>query len=1443
MQQHLLNRKLMLAYLERVQQIIEDQEPSAVRNQMQHFFGHSIRVQKLAEALKSNEGCGRFMTIIEGFAANDRASVANHLIGNQPILAALIDADQYDRLRGLIPDRPVFAAQRIKLITRPEVVAYLIKSKRADELLGQKNGQVPPGDRYAILNGILQSQSAVAAIIKAGKLDDLLETIRSTGEAKSQTLIRRLLSQPPLLAEMIRLDQLSSLFEMMETLRDYEQARLLLSIIKQLDEVDLSQASGVGLQLWKRVAEAADPGHRRLAANLIAAKWFRDHVTRHNLDDGTFAKALAAAPKDLQQMCLQSSLRLGLSQFAVNGQLKLLKTIFESQPTERVDEAATVVSSSYYLPRDAKDPGILVLLRFVEPIKSPKLKAAFLRQLATHRDCFRYPNNERIAEAIIKFGEQHADLAPSLCASMLRNRLLRDAAMKSPLMPRFVKSLDQIENSDTRFLLESLLSKSTAEALVKAGQGRKLIEVIMKVSVPAARRSSLRSRMLMEASLLELMTDEEITAAFRDLTQKDEEALIKGPTVPMMIQRGYFPQLRMIAMHAPAKYGRSSAWQFYIQDNVVDTLRESNESSRLLVDMLKESRDHDLRRRLAELHRKNSALAWILDEFGWQAIDKQIDRLDAERDRKRYGEILRFSSAHAHYCIVKRSLAPALKGFSEEQPSLLNRRKFMSDLCRIPEITDAMESNEFAGMFLQLLESLVGEGHRQVFVSSLTGNRKLCRAICRNGGADTLVRLIKLNVPPEQRRKSAGSDFIQQTISDAVAEDITAGRLESADKMLRSYSRDDRGKQRYAMFAHRTGRLQQAIDTTRASITAEQDASVKADLQRLLFYLLRLHDSKQATDLAMESGDSLAWFYAIERFDWEAARGNAVPAQESIDGPVQENAAHAELERLSCKTVVARFAGDAHAAASGRTELSSWFDNHPRDDLGVRLAACALMLNDCPGEARKLLERRRVKTAMLLQWDRQFYDPALKLIHWDAKRADECFDRFSKNAKGYFPERMDGARYMLQVASLLDEVGRTEEADAAYNAVISYPQRDRRADPRQVSRYRNLVASLLYSHGKRELAWQALVGPSGRVSPTQFFYTIYRTSEFDLRAHDAGELWKHARQHFPDENVVTGLERVDRIITGRASKKEALKATKQEIEDWAPLPDLREVPFADVHPRKKISRPLRLPSVYYRYGKFRECRQQIADWPKPTAAKRLLSARAAMASKQFPLAAKEFRELWNDESDDAFLLYFCGLCEQHFDAKKGDNTIKLARQIAVSEEATAQLADMLQLYGFTGEALKIYGDLQKLAPLGSVRYLHALWNLAARAEDPALMRDRWRQHELLRLRISRSTVPVQDFQKAIVRDHGLNAEIAIDKDKFDLAENHWLAARRVNGAAHWLAETLVPLLRAKGQNELADKIYQAHHRYLKARVDKFADSTALKSRLSALESKCGPTPK
>ncbi|NND97220.1 MAG: hypothetical protein HKN47_07820, partial [Pirellulaceae bacterium] len=1323
--------------------------------------------------------------IKNGLQGRAKYYAASGMIRNKTLMTHLLADGEYARVKTTLiqgQESTNRADLLGKFLASESTIQYLIKSGRVDEVLEFDAGEMPKGGRDSILMQVVSSDAAVAALLDADLQDDLIDAIDAVeNKSRRKDFYRHLTTRKAYAKILARQSALRMTLRELSRDQNWMARRSYIRLITSLDNDDVQNEPDLAIAFWNFATQLGRGYNRRECIGaLLTSSWFLPQLSRQDKLQAviqSLPKHLDAA--EIRKIALSIPRATHAAMFLDTDLLQSLLAICQSLTQNDQSAVFRGLGQSASVQSWFADTGQPDrLIDAFRSIDDETLRSRFAEAILSSGLLAKQRENKELAPKLIAFAKQQPKSSQFyLAVALLSDYTTSTPTAKSDLVDVIVTQIDTAELDEER-LLKMISSPALSSLLRNQKLARNVIDLAFKFD-SENKSIACQTALLRNVYFQSEMTDAELKTAFDVMIGSGDSArsipfIAASPLlVPRLIQLGYFDTLRTaVDKVGTTAYSRASVlWMFYTNAAVVKQMQTQDIKADVLAKLLQEVPDAYLYSRMLHLLNSRDALHWLLDTHRWKPIGDYLDRLpDSERPR-----LIRSVATNMN---LVRALAER-----DKLARLLDRKDVRDSLSESGNysmyfnqsfLKDYLYSTSYIDFVRQIVKNERDPGRRRVLMLNLRRN-EFQTAIIQQGQGQWLLRTLLDNLDEsatvQQRESELSSD------SGLFALAVRMEKMDEAEKLLKQFIDDDRGKLRLIRFRQLTGQLT-AADTA-ASLSMDNDALQSP--ARLDFYLAR---ATQQYDIANSllrhlEDPGLAWAFAVEQQHWELLARTPVCRAKQLPVPTitnEINPVHRKTEELSFQIAFGRLAGDS-AHANSLDLLSQWISANRDDVNNVRVGSDALLTLGQSEKALALLDEHLPERAFFWHWARMDYDRALEVINWDPTKADERFDRYAEEKTGTTVSSSNAIDRLVPIARLLQEAGRSAEANTLIDAIICYPERKLLAGQSRLN-FLTSCATKLYQGGFPVKSRQVMAKIATNDSSRREYFSQVYADRFHRNAwHEALIWWDVFQTRHADETMLQRLTRVDSTMTATAP-----------INSVSPFPKI-----GDIKSAREMTPGAGVPATLYRYKRFDEARDVLQDYSHLGPDEHVLLGRIHAAQGNASEAAESFHDAWQARTTDMTLLYLSG----HFHQKAGNATLgqqhmRNAKLLAVSMENLLTLAIDLDNEGLFTDAAAIFRVLIRTAPPGHRVYRQSLVRLGLRTDDADQSVAMLREHGLYLLRPVFNYTDAKQTLHASVRLRTRMAESAIESGDYVAAEKEWIETTKINPGATWVANTLVP---------------------------------------------------
>ncbi|WP_345684414.1 hypothetical protein [Novipirellula caenicola] len=1059
---------------------------------------------------------------------------------------------------------------------------------------------------------------------------------------------------------------------LIEFVNNYQCSQFLQDFVQQLGDV---HGPMYAKKLWSFAILSEGHG-TQIATELLLQEWFRAALIGKSTGELSLLLSPTSSAREFLKTVIAKALSRNLAiDLVMLDQFSVFEPLMTLVPEESHD--GILRGMTLRMSGRKEDEAIRVLKAFGE-VKNAKLSRKIARRV-----CQSTPSKS--VDVLVKYSQRvangDAEIESELCIVML-NRNSHEFNTQLVTTPLFTSLMSEIERSNANVFELSLGYASRVPYYFATTQrGRSFIDAAYRITDPEARFRVLQKSLHFH-QLTDRMTGDEINGVWDELLQRsDSEVYLatlfdSANVIHKLIALGHFDLLRDLADGKRNwKPSLKSRWSLYTHGSAIAQFRSRGEKASLLIDMIERGKREGVRLTLND-HDKADALNWILHDGCWERFSQEMQ----DRDKQEY---LTLPGAKKFY-IESRDLSLFIDSMDASKDDSRRRLNFYWNFHRITGFHDAMNSKRFANGIVTIF---LNERDRNS-IRELSSNPDYIDAVWKNGQIDKLIGLAK----------------------------------SARDDSLRSY---------YISSLHRS--IQSAIRSDEMSVALErlsklQDAKI-GEVDTLLFAHLSGQGEVRTLKQAKRAGQELAWFDAIERFDWSAAKSLRVPDYEHSNNKSAELASNCIQYEICSRLNLA----EERTALLGQILLCLKENSEVFDAL--QIACDSILANEERVIALNAIREHIPADSLFWFYFEADPTPAMNIVRKQRDDLDELYDRLANHAWYPIEDRVDSLDRLLKIGIALDTEGEKELGGAVLQTLLRYAKRGNLSEAEELD-YLEKIAISLYEHGHRQEAWKIVseLHKEDEV-PMSFFRQVYSDRKLPSLSDEAAELWRLNFNDNPEISFVSRLESVDRIVSGREDVSEIRKMLTH------PFQILNDGTTDD--PFKDSVEPFMVPyfpvAVFTRYGLLSEYRNREKEPSTNSLDRLVLDGRDSLDRKEYDLASDFFLRAWSWWSErrwsgperfgSPFHLYMAGLCQANLDAAEGERTKMHARCLAFSPSAALELAEQLSAEGFNQDAARVFTDLMLCSTPDQDEYIAYVAAAANQSSDP----DRAAHYRILRL--------------------------------------------------------------------------------------------------------------
>jgi tetratricopeptide (TPR) repeat protein len=701
-------------------------------------------------------------------------------------------------------------------------------------------------------------------------------------------------------------------------------------------------------------------------------------------------------------------------------------------------------------------------------------------------------------------------------------------------------------------------------------------------------------------------------------------------------------------------------------------------------------------------------LTWILHDNLWGRLSTSFPGLSASRLDDAHCRLLTARGAQTFY-VESKDLSLLLDAIDVFNHDTNARQRFYLNLNRRPGFDDALQTPGFA----RQLAKIVLQEREPRLRDTVLSQSGFLDALWISGQFDELVDLASDGVAKGSRSHACLVGSIRRSIEGAILRED----LVTAVTRLKALSRIQPDHANIVLLLRVAGELSSRIADQQTLLAQATDRSEASAPRQDLLRLLRAAEDKEAVSLAKQLDPSLAWFVAVEQFDWKAAS--------ELPPPRFTSTATAERQQLIADCIeytLGSLLGQSEIKDACRVRILKWLDQNSDQPEATQIACDTLVANEVPATAFQLIKAHIPEDSCYWFTFEQDTAAAMEIVRREEDNLDGLFDRLAQHMNFPSPQRVTAASHLLRMGVELNRQGDSGIWKSILRTLARYPQRVK-LNRSTSDRYLARLARQLYDAGQKQRAWQLIATASGNAGTGFFLQSVYADPRFPTLAAEAESWWKISVQTHPRDSPLERLQQVDRILTG--------KAAEQEIRKWVFEPfqisnsnTLSGLFGGSSGPVATAFRPL---VTLARYDLIDEYLQRVDEEEPFSKDALILFGRQAMKKSKFVEAAQYFQRAWRWQprypgpgprrSSDPFCLYMAGICLEHVDPARAEATKVRARQLAFSNDAAHAFADRLCEEGLPEQAGQIYRDLVLSTPQRHANYMDLVSSAAKCSRD------------------------------------------------------------------------------------------------------------------------------
>ncbi|QDT12408.1 tetratricopeptide repeat protein [Planctomycetes bacterium K23_9] len=1402
-------------------------------------FSSLLGASQFTNALYDREERRSLLAFVEKHSdSRSRRYAATGILRNKTLLKQLLNEGEFERVKKTLvggADEKNRGDMLGKLYANGATIEYLVANKRMHEVLDFDTQNLAANYRESVLTQLVGSDDAVTALLNAGHYDSLLKSIENIdNDARQKDLMRRLMTRKAYARVLATQGSLAANLLELSRNKTWMASRGYVNLITNLHLKDLAAEPKLALSFWDLATQLPREYDRRECIKaLFASDWFFTQVLQNQRLD----EIVAVLPKTLSATAHRSVVsdmlrKPGAAFFFQDGHLPWLVKL--CLPLRDVDQLSSYRSIGYSTEAQKWFSGPNQPERLIREFQSidrrqrGKFAAAFLESGILSKQS----KNKTLATKLIKFASaQPVEVQRPIALVLLTQYTTSAEAAKSDLANVVIRQLET-EAVEYEYLRKALYASSISRKLLEQKKLRSIIARCLNWP-DGKERLVLGRTLLLNVYYQKALTDTELKTLAAPLFEGTESTgtvstyLNSSTLVGRLVDLGFYDQLRDVvdAPQSNATTFESRRWTFYTNPSVVERARIKDPKATVLVKLIQDTRTTSLYSRMTQLGSNAKAFGWFLDGQGITPVASVIQRIDV-RSRSSLIRMLTTSSNISRE-IEKRDLMPGLLEIEGVRETVVKDGSYLS----IVNSALSRQSKSVPGL-LPILKAAYQEdtnpSRRSALLVSL-GRWELQTALIDHGDGRWLLDVMgeqhKNNSDKPNARRQLESTLGQPTGLYSLA--IRVGDYQAAERLLLQLSDTDQGKLRLIRFRMLMKRFGKSDLAPPSQPTQSQPTDLDQS-QRYRYFLLRSQnlDSRPPLITSKLADPVIHWTDAIENHRYDELSTLPVPSiKEMPNTPVKSdiNPVHRRVEQLGFQIVAKQLAG---LYSSKKTEdadikqLTDLVESHPQDIHLHRYVADALLSANRPRLALALLDDKLPRRAMYWHWERLDFDRALQSIKWDPHRCNVLFDDVRGQAKPSVSNQRRARDFLLQVAILLKGAGMTADVQAVINTLRQHAAESLDAKSRR--EYLVSLATRMHQLGFKSAAHHTLAEFTNDLSVrSRYFLTIYHSDQFQASWRESLQWWDEFARRYPNETAVERLVRIDNVMSGQTP-----------LAELGMFPQSKDDRFGN---RPQTPETDSVPVTHFRYQQYALARKNAQATDIPQHNDWILIGRTHLAEDNFADAAQAFREAWKLRPLDLTRLYLAGDCWQKAGKTTAANQCKQqARLLALTMGNEFGLALGLQQEGLDQDAIQIHRDLLTTTLPGHKTHINAIPLVARNSPDTAKKLQLWQSHDLYHLRPTQFHTNLRRWVFQAAQRHALRAELAIDHNDFQTAQTAWQDMAAVGMGNTRLIVPLLQKLEAKGQTELSDKIFDAHHSYLHAALEKHPDSPAIKEHVGIL---------
>jgi hypothetical protein len=674
-------------------------------------------------------------------------------------------------------------------------------------------------------------------------------------------------------------------------------------------------------------------------------------------------------------------------------------------------------------------------------------------------------------------------------------------------------------------------------------------------------------------------------------------------------------------------------------------------------------------------------------------------------------------------------------------------------------------------------------------------------------------------------QKTTLESVFRSKVASLVSEHYRGNRPDESEALLRATTADPRTEASLLTLQLVTGRLPARIDELTKELAAKPS---QGGWRRLALLHRAAGDLAKARETAgkVEAKELSLWL-AAEAADW--------PAALAINRSLYEGK-EPSIEQLAFTLLLGYYARDEESLAATKDELAKRVAARPEDSWP---AAEALLSAEQLDDGIKLLETSVPAAAFYLHWYRTHYDRAFALagVQEGANINKAWYDALPDGNVVSTSLSIKRPFYANDIAGCLQYVGRREDARKVRDLLADALQ----AEPPTSPSWAALVSTDLRL-GLRDLAVEdaarGLALPASRPLPRPGDSVLMNSVIFtELYGQKLIALWYPLWPHVlagSGHDSLAALKRIEALCHGPAAARLSPAERRERLLELATMPC-----GPDGYRRGDLLRAVGW--IAARLGEedlaYRLRRQSISlQGSRNDAYVRQVLGGETFRDEDWPGVVQHFRRF--EQAGNSSPIYQDQLAlaldklGQHDEARKVRDAAVGWR---IDPNTFASQGSNLLTYGLKPQAAQRYRIAVRLLPPGegaSINALNSLGN-AVYEETPAAATPLWQLNMLGPLR-GNTNMTLDVYVKNLCVIHRVQARDLIGQGKYQeaLAHGHQELDAMPGNVA--VIEQLVPLFDEKGQQSLADELFNRSFATYAGYCEQFPQTTSHRNVLARM---------